>query len=107
MTKSQLTNLFAIISDDNPDSLALRTIHRPAHLVRLEALQQEGRLLLAGPFPKNAEEGFLGSLIVASFDSLEQAKLWAEQDPFFLFGIYARSDVRPFRMSDLIRKTLP
>lgn len=96
-----MTNLFAIISDDNPDTTSLRLIHRPAHLARLESLQQEDRLLLAGPFPKDQGDGFLGSLIVAQFSSLEQARQWAEQDPFLLNGIYARSDVRPFR------KTLP
>lgn len=96
-----MTDLYAIISDDHIDSVELRTRHRPAHVARLETLKQEGRLLLAGPFPKYQEDGFLGSLIVARFPSLEQARQWAEQDPFLLNGVYAHSEVRPFR------KTMP
>jgi uncharacterized protein len=97
---------YAIIAQDNPDSLALRLTHRPAHVARLQALQEAGRLLLAGPFPAidsidPGQAGFTGSLIVAEFESLEAATVWADADPFTINGIYATINVKPFR------KTLP
>jgi uncharacterized protein YciI len=98
--------LYAIIAEDVPDSLEKRLAHRPPHLDRLRQLQQEGRLLLAGPFPAidsidPGPAGFSGSLIVAEFSSLEDAQAWAEADPFVTAGVYDRVTVKPFR------KTLP
>lgn len=96
-------NLFyAILGEDVPDSLARRLAARPAHLERLHALQDEGRLLLAGPFPAidspdPGPAGFSGSLIVAAFDSLEAARDWADSDPYVASGVYAKVDVRPFK----------
>jgi len=97
---------FAIIANDHPGSLDQRLAVRPAHLDRLNALQGEGRLLLAGPFPAIESEspgpaGFTGSLIIAEFEDLESARAWAEKDPYMAAGVYAEIDVRPFR------KTLP
>ncbi|HEB78068.1 MAG TPA: YciI family protein [Methylothermaceae bacterium] len=93
--------LYAIIAEDNPGSLPLRRENRPAHLQRLEKLQHEGRLLLAGPHPAidspdPGEAGFSGSLIVAEFPSLEQAREWARQDPYYQAGVYAKVTVKPF-----------
>lgn len=93
---------YAIMSEDNNDSLAQRMAARPAHLERLKALQNEGRLLLAGPFPAidnidPGSAGFSGSLIVAEFDSLEAAKIWADDDPYVIAGVYARIMVKPFK----------
>jgi uncharacterized protein len=98
--------LYAIIGEDVPNSLDRRLAARPAHLARLNQLQIEGRLLLAGPFPAIDSQdpgpaGFSGSLIVAEFPSLEDARAWADADPFSTEGIYSRVTVRPFR------KTLP
>jgi uncharacterized protein YciI len=75
---------------------------RPAHLARLIALRDEGRLLLAGPCPAiDAEDpgpaGFSGSLVIAEFDSLEAARAWADADPYAEAGVYTRVEVRPFR----------
>lgn len=97
---------YAIIAEDVPNSLEKRLAHRPAHLERLQTMQAEGRLLLAGPFPAidsvdPGPAGFSGSLIVAEFESLEQAQGWAQADPFMLNGIYRHVTVKPFR------KTLP
>ncbi len=94
--------LYAIIGEDKPNSLALRLENRPAHLARIEVLKQENRLVLAGPFPSidnenPGEAGFSGSLIVAEFDSLEQAKSWAEQDPYWLNGVFSAVTVKPFK----------
>jgi uncharacterized protein YciI len=94
--------LYAIFGQDVPDSLAKRMPARPAHLARLQALQDEGRLLLAGPFPAvdavdPGMAGFSGSLIVAEFASLEAAEAWAAADPYALAGVYAQVAVRPFR----------
>ena len=93
---------YAIVGSDVPDSLARRLSVRPAHLERLKRLREEGRLLLAGPFPAiDAEDpgpaGFSGRLIVAEFADLAAAKAWADADPYVAAGVYAEVSVRPFR----------
>jgi hypothetical protein len=94
--------LYAIIGQDVLDSLAKRLAVRPAHVARLQTLQEQGRLILAGPFPAvDANDpgaaGFSGSLIVAEFASLQEAESWAQADPYVVGGIYAQVTVRPFR----------
>jgi len=94
--------LYAIISQDKPDSLERRLQARPAHLARLEALQNDARLILAGPHPAvdspdPGPAGFTGSLVVAEFDSLEAARSWADADPYVAADVYARVEVKPFR----------
>jgi len=96
--------LYAIVGDDAPGSLAARLATRAAHLARLELLRNEGRLLLAGPFPAidaadPGPAGFSGSLIVAEFDTLEAAQAWADADPYLAAGVYASVSVRPFRQA--------
>jgi len=93
---------YAIVGEDVPGSLDKRLAARPAHLERLNRLKDEGRLLLAGPFPAidspdPGPAGFSGSLIVAAFDSLEDAQAWAEADPYVAAGVYARVAVKPFK----------
>jgi len=93
--------LYSFVSDDIDDSLTRRKAARPEHLARLEALQGEGRLVLAGPNPRVDGEqpgaaGFSGSLIVAEFESLAQAQAWADADPYVAAGVYARVTVKPF-----------
>ncbi len=93
---------YAIIGTDQDESLEARISARPEHLRRLEKLKDEGRLLLAGPFPAiDSEEpgpaGFTGSLIVAEFPDLKSAKAWADQDPYTLTGVYACVTVTPFK----------
>lgn len=95
---------YAIIAEDTPNSLAKRQATRPAHLARIQALADQGRLLVAGPHPAvdnedPGEAGFTGSLIVAEFDSLEQAQAWADADPYIEAGVYARVLVKPFKKS--------
>lgn len=95
---------YAITADDAPGSLEKRMAVRPAHLQRLQMLQNEGRLLLAGPFPAidsidPGPAGYSGSLIVAEFDNLEAARSWADADPFVAAGVYASVTVKPFRKS--------
>ncbi len=97
---------FAVHAKDHPDALAKRMAARSAHLARLHALQAEGRLLLAGPFPAIASDdpgpaGFTGSLIIAEFASQADAESWASADPYVAAGVYAEVEVKPFR------KTLP
>lgn len=87
---------------DRPSSLQARLQARPAHLARLEALRDAGRLKLAGPLPAiDAEDpgpaGFSGSLVVAEFASIAEARAWADADPYLEAGVYQRVDVRPFR----------
>ena len=93
---------YMIRGEDRPDALAARLAARPAHLARLQALQDEGRLLLAGPCPAidspdPGPAGFTGSLIVAAFDSLDSAQAWADADPYVAAGVYARVSVKPFK----------
>ena len=93
--------LYAIIAEDAPDSLEKRLATRPAHVTRLQELKNEGRLLLAGPHPTDdspspGPAGFSGSLIVAEFPSLGEAKEWADADPYVKAGIYAKVTVKPF-----------
>ncbi|GAB7532879.1 YciI family protein [Pseudomonas sp. 3A(2025)] len=94
--------LYAIIATDTADSLEKRLSVRPAHLERLNALKDAGRLVLAGPHPAidsndPGPAGFSGSLIVAEFDSLSAAETWAKADPFVEAGVYANVLVKPFR----------
>jgi uncharacterized protein YciI len=94
--------LYAIISEDVPNSLETRLQTRPAHLKRLETLKAQGRLLLAGPHPAidapdPGTAGFTGSLVVAEFPSLEDAKTWAQADPYHEAGVYAHVTVKPFK----------
>lgn len=94
---------YAIISDDIPDSMPLRTRARPAHIARLEALKAEGRLLAAGPTPVAdcddlAVAGVSGSLVIAEFPSLEEARAWADADPYVDAGIYDRYSVKPYKI---------
>ncbi len=93
---------YVIFATDVADSLQDRLAARPAHLSRLEDLQNEGRLLLAGPLPAidnedPGEAGFTGSVIVAEFESLAAAQAWAEQDPYRAAGVYADVVVKPFK----------
>ena len=95
---------YTIIGEDIPNSLERRMNARPQHLARLTELQNQGRLLLAGPFPAidsidPGAAGFSGSLIVAEFADLASAKSWAEADPFVSAGVYANVVVKPFRKS--------
>jgi uncharacterized protein YciI len=97
---------YAIMAEDQPNSLENRMKARPAHLARLTSLQDEGRLLIAGPFPAIdsttvGEAGFTGSLIIAEFSDLDAATAWANLDPFVIEGVYANVIVKPFK------KTLP
>jgi uncharacterized protein YciI len=94
---------YAVISEDVPNSSPLRATARAAHLERLDALAAEGRLLLAGPHPAidaedPGEAGFTGSLVVAEFPSLEDARDWADNDPYVGAGVYREVKVKPFKL---------
>ncbi len=94
--------LYAIIASDRPDSLQARVQARPAHLARLSALQDAGRLVLAGPHPAidspdPGDAGFTGSLIVAEFFDLAAAEAWAAADPYQQAGVYQEIRVKPFK----------
>ena len=94
---------YAIISEDIEGSLPLRAKARPAHIARLEALKEEGRLFAAGPHPAidsadPGEAGFSGSLVIAEFESLAAAQAWADADPYMDAGVYARVVVKPYKI---------
>jgi uncharacterized protein YciI len=94
--------LYAIISEDVANSLELRMAARPAHIKRLHDLQDAGRLVLAGPHPAIDSDnpgaaGFTGSLIVAEFESLQDAQHWADKDPYIEAKVYAKVTVKPFK----------
>ena len=97
---------YAIISEDIENSLELRIKTRPAHIERLKKLHEQGRVLLVGPHPAidsedPGEAGFTGSLIIAEFDSLKEAKTWADTDPYLDAGVYQKVIVKPFKKVDL------
>ena len=92
---------YAIFGEDREDSLEARLQARPAHVERIKKLQTDGRLLMAGPHPAIDSEdpgpaGFSGSLIVAEFADLEEARRWADEDPYTLTGVFASVSVKPF-----------
>ncbi|MGO2513849.1 YciI family protein [Marinomonas polaris] len=94
--------LYSIIGEDTANSLSARQQARPAHLARLESLQNEGRLVLAGPNPaidsdNPGDAGFSGSVVIAEFSSLEEAKAWADSDPYVDAGVYENVTVKPFK----------
>lgn len=93
---------YAIISEDNDDSLALRAKNRSAHLARIDQLVKEGRLLTAGPHPAidsndPGTAGYTGSLIIAEFISLRAAQSWADEDPYVAGGVYRKVTVKPYK----------
>ncbi len=97
-----MTMYYAIISEDIPDSLSLRQEARSNHLKRLEDLKQQGRLLVAGPHPAidspdPGQAGFSGSLVIAEFSSLDDARHWADEDPYVTAGVYQKVSVKPFK----------
>ncbi|WOD06605.1 YciI family protein [Marinomonas sp. GJ51-6] len=94
--------LYSIIGEDVPNSLSARQSTRPAHLARLEELKNAGRLILAGPNPAidsndPGEAGFTGSVVIAEFPSIEEAKAWADADPYVAAGVYQTVTVKPFK----------
>ncbi|MGL6049926.1 MAG: YciI family protein [Aeromonas salmonicida] len=93
---------YLIYSEDVPNSLPLRKQARPAHLARLQALQDEGRLLTAGPNPTidaddPADAGFSGSTVIAEFASQADAKAWADDDPYVAAGVCAKVTIKPYK----------
>lgn len=93
---------YMIYSEDAANSLENRLATRPAHLARLQALNEASRLLLAGPLPaidsnEPGGAGFTGSLVVAEFNSLADAQNWADSDPYLAAGVYVKSTVKPFK----------
>lgn len=93
---------YAIIAEDKPGTLDKRMAARPDHLQRLQDLKEGGKLLIAGPHPAidsedPGEAGFTGSLVVAEFDSLEDAQSWANQDPYIEAGVYEKVTVKPYK----------
>lgn len=93
---------YVFFSEDKADSLAQRKAARPDHLARLQALKDQGKLLVAGPCPAidcddPGEAGFTGSVVIAEFDSLEQAQSWADADPYMTAGVYQRTIVKPYK----------
>ena len=94
--------LYVIVAEDYADSLAKRLAARPIHVERLQALQAQGRLVLAGPNPAidsndPGEAGFTGSIIIAEFESLTAAQAWADADPYVAAGVYQQVSVKPFK----------
>jgi uncharacterized protein YciI len=94
--------LYIIIGKDRSNSLADRLAVRPAHHERAQALLDAGRLIIGGPMPAidsetPGEAGFLGSVIIAEFASLDAAKAWAEADPYTLTGVFETLEVPPYK----------
>lgn len=93
---------YLFVAKDKPGTLAQRLSARADHLARLEILNQQGRLKLAGPLPavdseNPGEAGFAGSALVLQFDSINQARHWADADPYVAAGVYEAVDIYPFK----------
>ncbi len=93
---------YCMHAQDRPDSLAARIEARPAHLARLQALLDQGRLLVAGPLPAIDSEdpgpaGFTGSMLIVRFESLDEARQWADEDPYVEAGVYKKVNIYPFK----------
>jgi uncharacterized protein YciI len=82
---------FVIIGYDGPDGEAKRKIHRPAHLTNLDPLDQQGRVILAGPLTDKA-----GSLLVLEFENQQEAEHFAQNDPYTVHGVFKRVEIHPF-----------
>ena len=96
--------LYSIVGTDVENSLQARLAARPDHVARLKQLVDQGRLVLAGPNPAidssdPGDAGFTGSIIIAEFNSLEDARSWADQDPYLLTGVYGSVEVKPFNQA--------
>lgn len=94
---------YAIFGEDVPDSLPLRKLVREQHLARIQKLADAGRVIVGGPYPAidsedPGEAGFTGSLIIAEFASIEEARRWADEDPYSTSGVFAKVEVRPFKV---------
>jgi len=94
--------LYVIFSQDVENSLALRKQARPEHIKRLQTLNEQGRLFVAGPMPaidseQPGDAGFSGSTVIAEFASLQEAQIWADADPYVAAGVYANVLVKPFK----------
>ena len=94
---------YAIITEDHKNSLDKRMDVRPGHIIRLKKLIEDGRLLIAGPNPaidssEPGPAGFTGSIIIVDFDSLEDAKSWAQEDPYVKAGVTKKFSVKPFNL---------
>jgi hypothetical protein len=93
---------YAIVSEDVADSGSLRAKARPQHIARLEEMRDNGKLIIAGPCPAidspdPGSNGFSGSIVIAEFPSLEDAKQWADSDPYVEAGVYSSVVVKPFK----------
>lgn len=94
---------YAIWAEDAPGTLSQRLAVRPAHLERLVALKNQGRLFAAGPLPAidstdPGPAGFTGSLVIAEFESLQAAQAFADADPYVAAGVYGRVTVKPYKL---------
>ena len=93
--------LYVIIGTDAPDALANRLRARPRHLERARRLVEEGRLLIAGPCPAidspdPGPAGYTGSVIIAEFATIEDARAWVTADPYVTENVFDSWEVRPF-----------
>ena len=91
--------LFVVSCTDHEGTVEKRLATRPQHLQRLQQLNDEGRLIVAGAMPKdpnNPQAGFYGSTLIVDFETREALDLWLKDEPFLKEGVYAHIDVKPF-----------
>ncbi len=89
--------LFAIIGHDVANSSAQRQLTRAEHLGRLQTLEAEQRLIIAGPTPiEHGDSAMSGSIVIAEFESFEAAQTWASAEPYLRDGVYSHVDLKPF-----------
>ena len=91
--------LFVVTCTDNEGTVEKRLAIRPQHVARLQQLNDEGRLIVAGAMPKdpsNPQAGFYGSTIIVDFETREALDTWLQEEPFLKEGVYSHIDVKPF-----------
>ena len=91
--------LFVVSCTDNEGTVEKRLATRPQHIARLQKLNDEGRLIVAGAMPKdpsNPQAGFYGSTIIVDFETREALDTWLQEEPFLKEGVYSHIDVKPF-----------
>ncbi len=87
--------LFVLTCIDKDNSLSLRADTRGAHL---EYLKQTGAARLGGPFLNDKGE-MTGSMLIIEVADMTAAQAWAANDPYAKAGLFARSEIRAWKLT--------
>ena len=85
--------LFVLTAIDKPAGLELRMATRDAHFA---FIKETGVMKLGGAF-LDANGNMAGSMIIFEAADLAAAKDWAANDPYAKAGLFAKSELRPWK----------